>query len=648
MPAPSTDSSRSSPLRRRWALGLALALHLLSGGWLLSSRGIGQYFYDERFTLENVRRIALQGHPVPTSYFWYAPLSYVPQASALLAIDRLGRALGTERLATLQPQGVPTRLGIRIARAFGILFGCLTLVALHALVRRLWDAPSADFAVVALGASPWFTRGNAEFKPDALLVLLSVAVFVPLLRYMLDGAAGGRRLAAVVAGAAAAAKLNGVFAVVPLGIACWLEPTWRRRLTVTLETAAIAVASFLILNPWPRSALYYLGRVESQWAVRQQDLDFLGMLATMLGKLFKVTYLGPLFGVAAAAGLLLALAGLRTGAGEPRRRLARALWLVYPTVYLVFLCASTRYPKENNLLPALPFAASLAGVALAALAAYGMRHAPRLARALLPAAALLGTVTLARFVILETTAQHADVQVRQVRRELGGSGYGRIVAWWGGDDAMREFARSGWSGPPPLLVPLDLGLTRDTTRVERLDCVGGHGSPGETLEGALAARFPLRRYGEGPLGSRLFQRTARPWHGCRPWQRVGGPVDLVFERLDEEWYAASIPAALPPFDAFTLNGRVRIEPHPVEIEIADRPFPARAIGSARQRWLLLGSERSIVPIAGASLRVRSRFAMPPNLEILLWARPGDGPADPVAGEDASPTDGSTDSVDESG
>jgi 4-amino-4-deoxy-L-arabinose transferase-like glycosyltransferase len=638
MPASPSPPARTSP-RRGWVLGLALALHLVSGGWLLSSKGVGQYFYDERFTLENVRRVALQGHPIPDWYFWYAPLSYLPQATAMLAVDRLADAAGSARLATLQPTGEPTRLGIRLARSFGIVFGALTLIALHRAVRRLWDDRGADFAVVALAASPWFTRGNAEFKPDALLVLFCVTLFVPLLRYVLDGDARGRRVAAIVAGAAAAAKLNGVLAVVPLGLACWREPTWPRRIRVTLETAAITVVSFLVLNPFPGGALHYLRRVDQQWTVREEDLGFLAMLATMLGKLFKSTYLGPLFGVAAVAGLLLALASLRAGTNAPERRAGRTLFLLYPAVYLIFLCASTRYPKENNLLPALPFAAALAGVALARLATGAERAAPFLARALLPAAALLGAATLARYVVIETTGQYVDAQVVELRRTLGG-GAGRVVAWWGGERAAHELANSGWGGRPPLILPLDAALVGDSERLARIDCVGGYGEPPEELARPLAGRFELRRYGGGLRGSRLVQRTPTPWHGCRPWRRSGEPLRLDFARGDDGWYVATVPAVLPPYDAFTLGGRLRGQDEPLEIEIAGRPFAAPPpAGSARQRWLLVGSERATDRIAGAELRVRSRSKVVPSLELQFWSGPDSTPSAPSdpgsAAEDAT-------------
>jgi hypothetical protein len=627
MPASPSPPARISP-RRSWALALAIALHLVSGGWLLSSKGVGQYFYDERFTLENVRRVALQGHPIPDWYFWYAPLSYLPQATAMLAVDRFADAAGSARLATLQPTGEPTRLGIRLARSFGIVFGALTLLALHRAVRRLWDDRGADFAVVALAASPWFARGNAEFKPDALLVLLCVTLFVPLLRYVLDGEARGRRVAAIVAGAAAAAKLNGVLAVVPLGLACWREPTWPRRIRVTLETAAITVVCFLLLNPFPGRALYYLRRVDQQWSVREENLGFLAMLATMLGKLFKSTYLGPLFGIAAVAGLLLSLASLRFGASAPERRAGRALFLLYPAVYLIFLCASTRYPKENNLLPSLPFAAALAGVGLAWVAARAERAAPRLALALLPLVALIGTATLGRFVVVETTAQHVDAQVVELRRTLGG-GAGRVVAWWGDERAAHELVNSGWNGPPPLVLPLDAALVGDSERLARIDCVGGYGAPPEDLARPLAGRFELRRYGGGLFGSRLFQRTAPPWHGCRPWQRLGQPIRLEFARGDDGWYVATVPAVLPPYDAFTLGGRLRGQDEPLEVEIARRPFAAaRPAGSARQRWLLVSSERATDRIAGAELRVRSRSKVVPILELQFWSGPDSTPSAP--------------------
>ncbi len=620
VPAPQQARTRRLAARCTWALLLALALHAVTGVWLIASKEIGDYFYDERFTLENVRRVYLEGNPIPTSYYWYAPLSYVPQAATLLAIDRLGKALGSNRFQVFEPTGLPTRLGIGIARGFGILFGCLSLVALHSICRRLWNTRSADFAVIALASSPWFTRGNAEFKPDALLLLLTVALFMPLERFVSGGRERNLWLAAVLAGAAGAAKLNGLLGAVPVGIACLAAGRWPRRLRLAVEAAAIAGISFLLLNPWPRAAQYYLNRVEKQWSVRSQDLDFAQMLGTMTAKLLQSNFLGPLFGLAALLGLVVALLRTRGGTSDSRSRIALALWLAYPTFYLVSMSASTRYPKENLLLQVLPFAASLAGLGLGTCTTWLGQRQPRAAGVLALGIAVFASATILQFTAGEVTPQLADRQVSELTTALEG-GYSRVVGWWGDEEGAARFASSGWGGPPPTILELDDALLNDPQRLERLDCVAGYGGLPEAVEQGLSRHFSLRRLAARNPIAGFFQSTNVPWDGCRPWLRSGEPVALELVERTDGWLEAQLPQALPAHDAFTVSGRVRLSGGPSEIFVVDERIALLGITTGKRGWLPIGSERVARRISGATVRLRAAAREKPELELLLWKSP---------------------------
>ncbi len=603
-----------------WALALALALHVVTGGWLIAAKGIGDYFYDERFTLENVRRIYLDGSPIPSSYFWYAPLSYAPQAATLLAIDRVGRTLGSDRFQVFEPTGRPTRLGIRIARAFGILFGCLSLVVLHAFCRRLWNERSADFAAIVLASSPWFTRGNAEFKPDALLLLLTVSLFLPLERFVTSGRERALLLAALLVGAAGAAKLNGVLGAVPVGIACLAAARWPRRLRLALEAATLTGISLLLLNPWPSEALYYLGRVEQQWAQRSQDLNFLEMLGTMTTKLFLPPFLGPLFGSAALFGLVLALRRARSEAFDSRSRLTLLLWLAFPTVYLVAVSASTRYPKENLLLQVLPFAASFAGHGLGTCAAWIGQRSKRAAYLLALGVAVFGSATITLYTAGQVTPQLAESQARELRTALGG-GYSRIIGWSGGEQEAARFASSGWGGPPPTIIELDDALLGDPQRLARLDCVAGYGGLSEALELRLSRQFQLRRHAPQNMVSSFVQSTDPPWDGCLPWLRSGEPVALEFAERPDGWLETQLPQELPAHDAFTVNGRVRISEGSAELIVAEERVALLPISAARRDWQHVGTERLARHLSGATVRLRAPSGITPELELVLWQSP---------------------------
>lgn len=605
----------------RSALAIALALHVASAGWLALSKGIDRSFHDERFMLENVRRIYLQEHPVPTTYYWYAPLSYLPQTLLLLGVDRLERSTGWKRLAMFETSGALTDAGIRMARLCGVLFGCLALGALHLLCRRLWDAESADFAVLVLAASPWFARGQAGFKPDALLCLLTVAAFLPLLQFVREERALWLRLAALLAGAAIATKLNGALLALPVGLAALTAPTWARRLRFAAEAAIVTTGTALLLNPWPGAALHYLRRVDRQYDLRSDDLNFFEMFWTLLARLLRPGFLGPLFAVAAIAGLAVALRRLRSSSPRPVAAWSVGLWLGFPLLYLTFLSASTRYPKENHLLLVLPMAASCAGVGLAALAAAISRRSAAASRLVLPGVALAGALILSRYVAGESIGSPAERQLGAIRAELG-SGYGRVVGWRSGVSADRdEGAEPRWGRRPPARIALDEALASDAERLARLDCVAGTGTLPPELERQLATRFPLRSVRHESRYLDFAPAEESRFYGCRAWSPAGSAVPLDFEDRGAGWFEARLPATLPPHDAVTAGGRCRAPLRPVEIEIAGRRLPLLALSNLDRGWFPVGTERARLAANGESVRIFAADGAPPELELLLWAAP---------------------------
>jgi dolichyl-phosphate-mannose--protein O-mannosyl transferase len=175
--------------------------------------------------------------------------------------NALYRLTGEEAFAILAPTGGVTPTGYRLARWTSVLFGAASLVLVFAVGCRLFSREVAMLAAFFLALSPWFITISATFKPDSLLVLLTLVTFWWSLTTVEEGTLHSYLVAGVGVGLATASKQNGLLACLPLVTATILR---YRKLVVWRYLAAAGLASLVIffaLNPFPEGIASWIIRL---------------------------------------------------------------------------------------------------------------------------------------------------------------------------------------------------------------------------------------------------------------------------------------------------------------------------------------------------------------------------------------------------
>ncbi len=242
------------------------------------------------------------------------------------------------------------------------LASLLTLLTVHELGRRLFDARTGLWAALVLASSFAFL-GAAHFaNPDALLLAFST---LALALFWHDFHTAGRGTLVGVGCAAGLAVLakGPVGLVLPAGVAL-LFLAWQRRLGYLWDRRVgwLLLALLLVAAPW-----YVLVTLETrgEWIAgffKKHNVE--RMLHTMEGHSGPWAYYLPvLFAGLGPWAIFLIAAGwhayrrLREGAED--RPAVRFLLVWFGLYFVFFSCAGTKLP--NYILPAYPAVALLVG-----------------------------------------------------------------------------------------------------------------------------------------------------------------------------------------------------------------------------------------------------------------------------------------------
>lgn len=339
-------------------LGLLLAWALLCR-LVYGSVGLGEgRFWDERYSLENVRHILETGR-LEAVTGWYPMPSYLPHTALLAAVRELHDLTGWERLAVLGPRGF-TPNAYLLCRSLQALFGTVSLLCLFLLVRRLGDWREALLATLLLAATPNHLRLSVIFKPDALLLMTTLLAVLVAVR-VVERRPTGRMLlvhsaaAGAMVALAASASLLGVLVAVPVGLAVLLAGDgWRERIGgLVAATLSSAVLSFA-LNPAWRLQLHFLERIRRQYREQSVGQGHLDVLIGEMEALLDSAFFGPVLGALGLIGLVALLAGMLR---DLDRRRPLAVALAFPVGFSLLFAASTTYAKQNHFLQVAPYVA---------------------------------------------------------------------------------------------------------------------------------------------------------------------------------------------------------------------------------------------------------------------------------------------------
>jgi hypothetical protein len=443
----------------------------------------------------------------------------------------------------------------------------------------VFDLRTGLLAGLLLAAAPWHVRQSVIYKPDILLLLLSVAaidlaitaVLLPRVRTFLKAGAA--------VGLALATKFNAGPIALPLTVGALLRRShrWRGLLLLTLA-GLLAVAIFAALDVhlflWPEMFHEDFGSTIKDYAQKGAQTSRWGIVLHAGSSLLSPTFHGPLVGAVALAGYAwLAARALRS---SERRRAVLATVLAYPFAYLAIYTAITTNPSAHNWLLLLPVTSLAAAAVMVAAARWLATRAPRIARMAIPVAiAVLLVVTVGqttRYVYVNRVATTWQAADRVIRAETGGASQ-LLILWHGGDGQ-----RARPLGPPSarwVVVTARrwraLGLPAESSDVEIYDLARVEPSTGPTTGRRVRRVDPA-----------LFRAHGNPllvvFH---PWRRDGSPREL---RLQDGCFT---PPAQAPGETVSFElALARLDEGRVRMRSGDREVPLFWGGRTRtsQRW----------------------------------------------------------------
>jgi hypothetical protein len=609
-----------------------LAVLVVSGiarGWLAVEAGS---FYDERYSTTNLETLLGEGSWRPANTY-YPRLSYLPQAALLEGIRLAGRAIGATGTEPIV-DGHLTARALLVCRWLVVAYAVASLLVVFLLMLRWFPPAVALLTMVLLGAGRTHYRLSANFKPDMLVLLLSVValwvIAIALERrtprwYLASGVAGGL---------AAAAKLTGGVALLPLGLATLARARRDRgALFWLLAAALVAGLVFVAINPEiGRIVQAFLSNLQA-YSSRQQLHPNRARGAyprELLGWLLSPGGHGWLLGTLALAGFV----GLVEWTLRRKRRgdLPPALvpiTLVFPLGFVILYGFASDLFKPNNFLPVLPFTSLAAAWLLVAVWEHGSGWIPAGLRTPIGVAlgllvALLAVAPLRGYLSAEVFRSTWDVALER---------------------ASQEATRLG----SPLSV-LSEGGHRSEPRGVAVTPVADLRAAGALL-GCSDGELFARTRGEGDGGD-LYRERLRLGREIAVEPSLlhavaGAPLTLVLH----PWRVAAVedlavaPAGVSlqahpggsysPGDCVSLViGPRRLLGVAPRLEIDGRQLPLRSLGTKKLAW---SSDRVAVsaPPATVSIVLPAGVVAPPGSLRVRLVRWSQTPAEPTSPAPAS-------------
>lgn len=532
--------------QNRWAVPLLAALLLASFAirvWDASPGLDSSRYFDERFALRNAVAIVKHGDFRPRNAF-YLSLSYLPQAAVLAASQGLHRVTGIEKLAVFGkgPSGV-TPTGYLLCRGLNAAFGTLCLLLVFLIGRRLYSPGVGLLAAAILGAFPKHILASAIFKPDILVVLLTLVAFWWALEAALRPRLSRFVLAGVGVGLAVSAKYTGIAAAVPVtAAALWEGWRDRRRWGWLVLSGAASVVTFVALNPYLGTVFSFVPRLVKGYAAKGVEEESNHAVVFLRQMEFLAEHHGwivAVFALLGTAGLLWRI--VRPAPEDSReRRLGSVLVLSVLVGYSVLHAAGMTLFRSQNYLPVVPFSSLAAAWALVELWRALVRRAPRLQ----PAAVALGSLVGIALVVRQGTVVYprAVPTNQQAAAEILMSRLAPLD--------LRSVAFEGKRGELALFTPAG----RPRMIVDRLDRL----EPA-VLDHADAEVFPAGRLGEGFYRRRAGERprifSARPFVSrgesvvvlLHPWT-----LERAFPPVPVRRAGTPLPPELRPGDVVSI------------------------------------------------------------------------------------------------
>jgi len=517
-----------------------------------------------------------------------------------------------------------------LARLCNVTYGVLSLWVVFLIGRRIFSPETGLLAAAILSAFPRHVLSSTQFKPDILVLLLTLVAFYWTLDAALRPALRRFLKVGLGVGLAVATKYTGIAAAIPItGLA--LVRGWRdRRQWLWLALAGLtSIAVFVLLNPYLGVVLEYIPKQLTHYSgnARQRGSGHGDVLVQQAR--FLVEHHGPVLAAFAAAGLAgLAWKVFRPGSWSPEQRLGASLALVHFLGYSVFHAGATTLFRGQNYLLVVPFTSLFAAWAILEL----WRLLTQRVALLRPATAAVCLIPVALLVY-----EQADLVYARVIPTTWDAA-SQVLATELAPLELRQVVYETPAGTLRLTRGADRAIATGTERLARLDPVVLDRADAEVF---LRSRFQGReadfyRRREALLrGGQARVVSGAPFHSrgeavvllLHPWVPAAPPEPLPLGRPGPaRALAGKMPSGLKPGEVASLVLWVPREAGPVaalRVEPGGRRLPLTETGRRGKRRRLVTTR---FELSGQEARVR--IPAPPDMpvrpyrvELHRWRRP---------------------------
>ena len=418
--------------------------------WYASSELHITRFEDERYSLENVRKIYFTGDLEPMSGFYPSPVFNLPQVWALKTSQWLHERTGKPIFDAMGENRRLKPTGFFLTRVYPAICGTLMLPLIFLIGRRLFSDQVGLIAALLMAFLPWCLHSSGYNKPDALLMMAVCLAMHTSLRAVEGGRPLDYALAGMSIALAMSAKLTGGLTAVPLIVGtlfCLRDPDRTRRVALLAFAGAVSAVTFVLTNPFWWAYLHFIRILQVDYAGRTAATPWEMPRRIVELHLDKLLF-GPIFGALSllAFGILVVLWLRERRAQEKTERqrllsVLRAMMLAFPFAYTAAYMSQTNFFKPNNFLPVAPFT----GLALAwLLHTAWVWSASRLSSGLRRPAMVLASLVL--------TGVFFVPGFRYVERSIVPTSYDVARHWLGQSmrpNVGRTVLRDAWQAPKP-------------------------------------------------------------------------------------------------------------------------------------------------------------------------------------------------------
>lgn len=330
------------------------------------------YHPDELMKSSVVRAMLARGNLDPDYFLHPTLLLYLAAA-----MQSVLRTLGSFGLA---PQSLVGEAMPRIVlggRLVSCIAGTITIAAVYALARRVFDTRVALSSALLIAVFPLHATCSRYFKEDSLLTLFTVLAALFVVRAYQERRQRDMLLAAVFAGLAIGTKYSGALLLLPLFIglivAAGSQPTRTALPLIAVPLVFLCTTPYAVLTP-----AAFLGGVRAESAHARSGHR--GAVIDPWDELWTFHLRGSLV---PGAGLITTVLAIAAAIALLRRRNVAGAYIA--AIGGLFFVAAEAIPSkpfpqpDRYILPALPFAAILAGAGIDAIinavASISSRHA---------------------------------------------------------------------------------------------------------------------------------------------------------------------------------------------------------------------------------------------------------------------------------